>query len=137
MVLSRGRSSSRDGGRPPTRTRAPNDLTGDNESDVQSERPLVPGDEPEMSSASPPPDLTVVADPDPQGLGRRTKAWLGMGALFVALVLLMMLSGPNTVHQDEPPPPADTPADEAALAPAKLEFTLKDMNGVDVKLASF
>ena len=122
---------------PPPRLRASKDPTGDNESDVQSELPPVPDHEPEVPSAPPAPELTVAVDPEPQGISRRAKAWLGMGALFVALVLLMMLSGPSTIHQDDPPPPADIPADETALAPAKLEFTLKDMNGVDVKLASF
>ena len=77
-------------------------------------------------------------------LSRRTRAWLGMGAVLVALVLLTVLSGPDGYDPDAPPPAADggTAADAdagGALAgqPAKLDFTLKDMNGVDVKLASF
>jgi len=81
--------------------------------------------------------------------GRRKAAWIGMGALLVALVLLAFLSGPNGVNPDadQPPPAADgklataTAADpEDAVAAGKaapLQFTLKDMNGVDVKLASF
>jgi thiol-disulfide isomerase/thioredoxin len=74
----------------------------------------------------------------------RRKTWIGMGAVLVALVLLMMIPGP-AVDPDAPPPAADQPAATHAdgddhLAPgtdAPLHFTLKDMNGVDVKLASF
>lgn len=84
----------------------------------------------------------VDAPPD-----RRKTAWIGMGALLVALVLLAFLSGPSGVDPDAPPPAADgrlataTDADpEDAKSTGKmapLEFTLKDMNGVDVSLASF
>lgn len=77
-------------------------------------------------------------------MSRRTRAWLGMGAVLVALVLLMMLPGPGTFDPDAPPPPADggaaADADEGGATagkPAQLQFTLKDMNGVDVNLASF
>ncbi len=83
--------------------------------------------------------------PEPGGapVGRRQKAWLGMGAVLVALVLLTLLPGPGTVDPDAPPPPADggaaTEPDDAVAAGkiAPLHFTLKDMNGVDVKLESF
>jgi len=80
---------------------------------------------------------------------RRKTAWIGMGALLVALVLLAYLSGPSGVNPDadQPPPAADgklataTAADpddaKSAGKPAPLQFTLKDMNGVEVKLASF
>ncbi|MBI4886857.1 MAG: TlpA family protein disulfide reductase [Acidobacteria bacterium] len=77
-------------------------------------------------------------------MSRRTRAWLGMGAVFVALVLLLMLSGPAP-DPDAPPPAAgggaSTAADSADAGlvgkPAQLQYTLKDMNGVDVNLASF
>ena len=75
-------------------------------------------------------------------LGRRQKAWLGMAAVVVALVLLTLLPGPD-IDPDAPPPPADggaaTEPGAASVAGsvAPLNFTLKDMNGVDVKLASF
>ena len=81
--------------------------------------------------------------------GRRKAAWIGMGALLVALVLLAFLSGPSGINPDadQPPPAAGgklgtaTAADpddvKSAGKPAPLQFTLKDMNGVDVKLASF
>lgn len=76
-------------------------------------------------------------------MSQRTRAWIGMGAVLVALVLLMMLPGSGPVFE-APPPAADGGAsaadgDERAVAgsPAPLQFTLKDMNGVDVNLASF
>lgn len=76
----------------------------------------------------------------------RRKTWIGMGAVLVALVLLMMIPEPGTVDPNAPPPAADgnsnlppTEADDhvAVGTDAPLQFTLKDMNGVDVKLASF
>jgi thiol-disulfide isomerase/thioredoxin len=68
---------------------------------------------------------------------------LGLGALVVALTLLTMLSQPEEIDPDAPPPAADgstsADGDGGAVAgkPANLGFTLKDMNGVDVALASF
>src|SRR5688572_22869108 len=71
------------------------------------------------------------------------KAWIGMAAVLVALVLYMLI--PGSVDPDAPPRAADAPAapttevdDHLTVgADAPLDFTLKDMNGVDVKLASF
>lgn len=83
------------------------------------------------------------SEPDRATVGRRQKAWLGMGAVLVALLLLTLLPGTGTVDPDAPPPPADgggatDPGDAAAAGKAApLHFTLKDMNGVDVKLESF
>ena len=86
----------------------------------------------------------VDAPPD-----RRKTAWIGMGALLVALVLLAFLSGPSGINPDAdaPPPAADgrlataTDADpddaKSTGKMAPLQFTLKDMNGVDVTLSSF
>src|SRR5688572_16639268 len=84
----------------------------------------------------------VDAPPD-----RRKAAWIGMGALLVALVLLAFLSGPSGFDPDAPPPAADGrlgtatdahPDDAKSTGKmAPLQFTLKDMNGVDVSLASF
>ena len=66
-----------------------------------------------------------------------------MGAVLVALVLLMMLPGPGP-DPDAPPPAADGGASAGERRGAgrrrqalQLQFTLKDMNGVDVNLASF
>src|SRR4029453_10619642 len=63
----------------------------------------------------------------------RRAAWLAMGAVALALGLVSMAPG---VEQ------ASTGGDEAEDAVfigrmAPLHYTLKDMNGVDVKLASF
>jgi thiol-disulfide isomerase/thioredoxin len=67
-----------------------------------------------------------------------------MAAVGVALLLLTMMPGPD-VDLDAPPPAADArtgdgaePVDGAFNGkPAPLNFTLKDMNGIDVKLESF
>lgn len=83
--------------------------------------------------------------PEPAGgrLSRRARAWVGLGALVVGLTLLAMLSQPEGIDPDAPPPTAGAGAaagsEGGAVAgkPANLGFTLKDMNGVDVALASF
>ncbi len=76
----------------------------------------------------------------------RTAAFAAMGIVAFAILLLTMLT-PGSVDPDAPPPPADSagnrsaPVDpkdgDAVGKPAPLNYTLKDMNGVDVKLASF
>jgi thiol-disulfide isomerase/thioredoxin len=78
------------------------------------------------------------------GLGPRQKAWLGMAAVLVALALLTLMPT-GQVDPDAPPPAAGsgTPLSgaDAGLSAvgmdAPLHFTLKDVNGVDVNLASF
>ncbi len=80
------------------------------------------------------------------------RASMSRGAALVAMglvggaILLLSLLAPGGVDPDAPPPAADTagtaaPADpkdvEAVGLVAPLDFTVKDMNGVDVKLASF
>jgi len=90
-----------------------------------------------------PPALDPLASPPQEsGLSQKQKAWLGMAAVGVALVLLTLMPGPETIDPNAPPPAAGSDGAEpndAALAgkPAPLNFTLKDMNGIDVKLASF
>jgi thiol-disulfide isomerase/thioredoxin len=84
----------------------------------------------------------LVSPPQESGLSQKQKAWLGMAAVAVALVLLTLMPGLETVDPNAPPPSADADGSEpndAALAgkPAPLDFTLKDMNGIDVMLASF
>ncbi len=97
-----------------------------------------------MEQEHPAPEAAPEAQATPD---RRKAAWIGMGALLVALILLGLLSGPSG-NPDEglPPPAADKlatangadPEDaKAAGKDAPLQFTLKDMNGVEVKLASF
>ncbi len=80
----------------------------------------------------------------------RKSAWLAMGAVAAALALLWV--APGITNQDTTQQPTagtvtgeseggeDPDAAVDALAkgkPAPLQFTMKDMNGIDVKLASF
>lgn len=82
----------------------------------------------------------------------RSAAFAAMGLVAAAILLLTMLAPGSGVDRDAPPPAADgaaagatsgvepamDPKDvEAEGKPAPLNYTLKDMNGVDVKLASF
>jgi thiol-disulfide isomerase/thioredoxin len=70
------------------------------------------------------------AAPPERRLSRRA-AWLAMGLVALALGLVWM--APGAESEREP-----TPEDLAmAGRPAPLGYTLKDMNGVDVKLESF
>jgi thiol-disulfide isomerase/thioredoxin len=104
-------------------------------------------DLPDLSDPTASP-LTAEDPPAPPkgGLGQRQKAWLGMGAVLTALVLLTLLPG-GEVDPNAPPPAADA-GGEAPLSgadsglsavgmDAPLHFTLKDVNGIEVKLASF
>jgi thiol-disulfide isomerase/thioredoxin len=84
-----------------------------------------------------------VVELDGAAPARRQKAWLGMLAVAAALVMLSLLSGPDGFDPHAPPPAADgsvaSDVDDN-VAPgtvAPLDFTLKDMNGIDVRLASF
>jgi thiol-disulfide isomerase/thioredoxin len=75
----------------------------------------------------------------------RTAALAAMGIVGLAILLLALLT-PGALDPDAPPPTADIDAPLASHDPkdgdatgkaAPLTFTLKDMNGVDVQLASF
>jgi thiol-disulfide isomerase/thioredoxin len=75
---------------------------------------------------------TTEAAPEESRLSRKA-AWLAMGAVTLALTLIWI--APGIDHVDEP---AGEPEDAAAVGrPARLDFKLKDMHGVDVKLDSF
>ena len=81
----------------------------------------------------------------------RAAAFGAMGIVALAIILLMMLTPGSGVDLDAPPPGAapaasdQAAADEALISgdaavagsDAPLRFTLRDMNGVDVKLSSF
>src|SRR3954469_1263625 len=82
----------------------------------------------------------------------RKSAWLAMGAVVVALGLLWLAPGignnaaqqPASSAGEESGQPGDATVDPDAAVdalatgkPAPLQFTMQDMNGVDVKLASF
>jgi cytochrome c biogenesis protein CcmG/thiol:disulfide interchange protein DsbE len=65
----------------------------------------------------------------------RKAAWLAMGAVALALALVSFAPG---VSQFGGFGEEMSPEDAALVGrPAPLQYTLKDMNGVDVKLASF
>lgn len=109
---------------------------------IQNELPDIPEPVPDVAPPAPVSEPSA-SEPDRTPSGRRRKAWLGMGAVLVALVLLALLPGDGTIGPEAPPPSADggaapEPADAAAAGKvAPLNFTLKDMNGVDVRLESF
>jgi len=75
----------------------------------------------------------------------RKSAWLAMGAVAVALGLLWLAPGvgQNSTPQTSSTAPGEGEDPDAAISalavgkPAPLQFTMQDMNGVDVKLASF
>ena len=81
----------------------------------------------------------------------RKAAWLAMGAVALALALIWVAPGVNKASStaqsgltitgstgDTAAANSGEPDDAVAEGkPAPLQFTLKDMNGVDVKLASF
>lgn len=91
------------------------------------------------------PDPLASAEAATSGRGRRARAWVGMGAVVTALLLMvLLLPGPRSGAQATPPPPADGTVGEsdvvsgsAAEQTAALQFTLRDVHGVDVNLASF
>jgi thiol-disulfide isomerase/thioredoxin len=89
-----------------------------------------------------PEPVSETPEPAKGGMNTRTKAWIGTAAVLVALVMLAMLPGTQPIDQDAPPPAADQATEDAATGslvgkPAPMQFTLKDMDGVDVKLTSF
>jgi thiol-disulfide isomerase/thioredoxin len=77
------------------------------------------------------------AQAPPTFIGRRPSrkaAWLAMGAVALALALVSLAPAIDSRSDDD----EHDPADSAIVGrPAPLHYTLKDMNGVDVKLASF
>jgi thiol-disulfide isomerase/thioredoxin len=109
------------------------------------EQPWAAAEQPWAPAAQPAgePTATTVALPQQEpGLSRKA-AWLAMGAVTLALALIW--AAPGIDHVDETGPVGSSgsgapgePEDAAAAGkPARLDFKLKDMNGVDVKLDSF
>jgi peroxiredoxin len=102
---------------------------------------MMQNEPPEPSSQHSPEEHSATA-PEPARPSRKN-AWLAMGAVLAALVLLMMIPESVPVDPNAPPPSADGDGDDhagdGALVgrDAPLHFTLKDMNGADVQLASY
>ena len=69
----------------------------------------------------------------------RKAMWIAMGAVALALALIWL--APGVGHLDESSPASEASGDlddaQATGKIAPMHFTLKDMNGVDVDLASF
>jgi thiol-disulfide isomerase/thioredoxin len=98
-----------------------------------------------MSDTSTTPGVDDAGDeagPEAEGRPSRRSMWLAMGAVAVALGLIWLAPGIG-VHQEETTPdgvaeyPGEPDDVNATGKPAPLHFTLKDMNGADVRLASF
>jgi thiol-disulfide isomerase/thioredoxin len=88
-----------------------------------------------------PPDLT---EPEPAASERpsRKAIWLAMGSVALALTLLWLAPGLGEPPFDDAASTvaeyAGDPADgDLVGSQARLDFTLKDMNGVDVSLEAF
>jgi thiol-disulfide isomerase/thioredoxin len=102
---------------------------------------MIPHDQPEPSPDHQPHESPAAAEPVSSRPSRRA-AWLGMGAVVVALALLMFLPDQGPVDPNAPPPAADGSGEDDGDGvlvgkDAPLNFTLKDMHGDDVVLSSY
>jgi thiol-disulfide isomerase/thioredoxin len=101
---------------------------------------INPDDPGQTEATSPEP--AAESPQEPQKPQSRKAVWLAMGAVALALGLIWVAPGIEP-HVDEGAPgssaeyPGEPEDAQAAGKPAKLDFTLKDMHGVDVHLESF
>jgi thiol-disulfide isomerase/thioredoxin len=101
---------------------------------------MNPDDAGQTEATSPEP--AAESPQEPQKPQSRKAVWLAMGAVALALGLIWVAPGIEP-HVDEGAPgssaeyPGEPEDAQAAGKPAKLDFTLKDMHGVDVHLESF
>jgi thiol-disulfide isomerase/thioredoxin len=102
---------------------------------------IKPDDAGQVEGADPQP--AVESPREPEAPQSRKAVWLAMGAVALALGLIWVAPGiephvdegaPGSTAADYPGEPEDA---AAAGKPARLDFTLKDMHGVDVHLESF
>ena len=78
-------------------------------------------------------------EPAPRPVSRKA-AWLAMGAVALALGLIWLAPGVSHVDESSSSTTESAGDPDDALAtgkPAPMHFTLQDMNGKDVNLASF
>ena len=103
------------------------------------ESPQVPDEGVETGAGEAAAPAEAAFPPEPR-LSRKA-AWLAMGAVTLALLLIWMAPGIDHTDDYATGPAAGSPGEpeDAAVAgkPARLDFKLKDMNGVDVRLDSF